>query len=50
MHLRFVIGFIVIVAVSALLATVNGDWGAASVLWTGVALGAYVAFHARARQ
>ena len=48
--MQFVIGFVVIVAVSAVLATINGDWGIAVLLWLGVSLGAYIAFHARARR
>lgn len=48
--MQFVIGFIVIVAVCAVLATVNQDWGIALLLWVGVLLGTYIAFHARAKR
>jgi uncharacterized membrane protein YfcA len=48
--MQFVIGFIVIVAVSAVLATVNADWGIALLLWLGVAVGAYIAVHAGSRR
>jgi hypothetical protein len=42
-----VIGFVVIVAISAVLATVNQDWAVSALLWFGVALGAYIAFQVR---